>query len=252
MKLSDFQSGEKFVKTLILGPSGAGKTVAACTFPGPLMVMDFDNKISSAASFYENDKKLLSEIEVNSYGKMPIIGDAKLGRKHRMQAFLDDLKVFYALQNNKKPLPFKTIVVDTITTLTDSILEDYRSVSQLGVKRPNVDQNSQSDYGLLATHFKQIITGVLALDCHVVFLGHTQLSKDENSGVVTNEVLMPGSTASKLGIYFEEIYFAKINSLGQNVWQTKGDNRTAFCRTQRKLPAEMPAHYNEIIKVRNQ
>lgn len=250
MKLSDMQAGPDYVKVLLLGASGAGKTVAACTFPGPIFIADFDNKISSAVKFYAGNKEILDSIEVVQYGKMPIIGDAKASRKPRMQSFLDDLKAIYTIQNNKQPLPYKTVVIDTITTMTDSILEDYRYVSQTGVKRPNIDQNSQSDYGLLATHFKQILTGILALDCNVVVIGHTMLAKDESSGNITHEVLMPGQMKDKLGIYFEEAYFAKLDQAGKNVWQTKPDTRTSFCRTQRKLPPEIPANYAEIVKAR--
>ena len=247
MKLGELASNDYF-KGLILGASGSGKTIGAMTFPGEKLVMDFDNKISSAAKFYAGTP-VIEQIDVNQYGKMAVIGDQKTGRKPRMRAFLDDLQVIFNLQNNKQPLPFKTLVVDTITTLTDSIMEDYRYVSQTGVKRPNADQNSQSDYGLLANHFKQIMTGCLSLDCNVIFLGHTQLSKDETSGIMTNEVLMPGQMASKLGIYFEEVYFAKIDQKGRHVWQTKADGRTQFCRTQRKdLPAEIPASYSELLK----
>ena len=250
MKLSEMQSGPDYVKVLLLGASGAGKTVNSMTFPGQILSADFDNKISSAVKFYAGNKEMLERISVNQYGKMPVIGDAKLGRKPRMKSFLDDLQSFYNLQNNKQKLPFETIIIDTITTMTDSILEDYRYVSQTGVKRPNIDQNSQSDYGLLATHFKQIITGILALDCNVIVIGHTQLSKDESTGTITNEILMPGQMASKLGIYFEEVYFAKLDQAGKHVWQTKPDARTAFCRTQRKLPPEIPANYAEIVKAR--
>lgn len=210
--------------------------------------MDFDNKISSAVKFYENDKEKLSQIEVIQLGKMPIVGDAKTSRPPRMTQFNTELKKIYDLQNNKKPLPFKTLVIDTITTMTDSILEDYRYCSQLAIKRPNPDQNSQSDYGLLINHFKQYLTGLLALDCNVVFIGHTQLMRDEQTGSITNEILMPGSLGAKLGIYFEEVYFAKINSSGQHFWQTKPDGKTAFCRTQRKLAAEIPANYQELTK----
>jgi hypothetical protein len=248
MKLSDFSSGEEFVKLLLLGSSGAGKTVNTMTFPKPIHVFDFDNKISSAVKFYQEQKEVLDQISVAQYGKMPIKGDAKVGRKPRMAQFNEDLQKIYDLQNAKKPLPFKTIVLDTITTLTDSILEDYRYVSQLAIKRPNPDQNSQSDYGLLINHFKQYVTGLLALDCNVVFIGHTQLMKDEASGSITNEILMPGSLGPKLGIYFEEVYFAKTNGQGQHVWQTKPDNKTTFCRTQRKLNAEIPANYEELKK----
>lgn len=249
MKLSEMATGPDFVKVLLLGASGAGKTVGAMTFPGNKWVADFDNKISSAVKFYSGKKEILDSIDVNQYGKMPVVGDLKVSRKPRMATFLDDLRKIYAFQNSNQKLPFDTVVIDTITTMTDSILEDYRYVSQTGVKRPNVDQNSQSDYGLLATHFKQIITGILALDCNVVVVGHTQLSKDETTGNITNEILMPGQMASKLGIYFEEVYFAKIVD-GKHMWQTKPDSRTMFCRTQRKLPPEIPAHYSEIVRER--
>jgi len=250
MKLSELQSSN-YVKALVLGQSGSGKTIAALTFPGKKLIADFDNKISSAANFYSGNKEVLESVEVKQYGKMPIMGDAKAGRKSRMQSFLDDLKELYTLQNSKQKLPYDTIVVDTLTTLTDSIMEDYRYVSQLGIKRPTQDQNSQQDYGLLAVHMKQIITGILALDCHVLFTGHTQLMKDDQSGIITNEILMPGQMSSKLGIYFEEVYFAKLNQGGQYVWQTKGDNKTSFCRSQRKgMPIEVPANFAEIVKAR--
>lgn len=248
MKLSDSIAGPEYVKALILGESGAGKTVGACTFPGKKQVMDFDGKISSAAKFYAGNKEVLESIEFNPYGKMTVKGGD--GNKPRMRAFLDDLQVYFNMQNKKQKLPFDTIIIDTITTMTDSIMEDYRYVSQTGVKRPNIDQNSQSDYGLLATHFKQILTGCLALDAHVVVLGHTMLSKDESTGVVSNEILMPGQMSSKLGIYFEEVYFAKVNDKKERVWQTQADNKTRFCRTQRNLPPEITANFAEIVKVR--
>lgn len=249
MKLSELQTSS-YVKSLVLGNSGAGKTIAAITFPGRKFIADFDNKISSAANFYAGNKEL-ENVEVKQYGKMPIKGDQATGRKSRMQSFLADIQELFDLQNKKQKLPYDTIVIDTLTTLVDSIMEDYRYVSQLGIKRPNADQNSQQDYGLLAVHLKQIITGILALDCHVLFTGHTQLMKDDQSGIITNEILMPGQMSSKLGIYFEEVYFAKMNSSGQYVWQTRGDNKTNFCRTQRKnIPAEIPANFSEIIKAR--
>jgi hypothetical protein len=249
MKLADLES-QNYVKLLIVGPSGSGKTVGACSFQGPIQVMDFDGKISSAASFYSNDKEKLNSIEVNAYSKIPIKGDVKLGRKSRMMQFDLDLQAIYNLQNNKQPLPFKTLILDSLTTFADSILEDYRMVSQLGTKRANPDTNSMQDYGLLVNHFKMFLTGMLSLNCNVVFIAHSMLMKDETSGTITNEIMFTGSSASKLGIYFEEVYFAKTNQNGQHVWQTKIDPRTNFCRTQRKLPNEIPADYAEIVKAR--
>lgn len=250
MKLSELSSGSNYVKLLLLGESGAGKSIGASTFPGLKHYADFDNKIESTAMFHAKNKEVLDSISVVQYGKMPVTGDAKTSRKARMQAFLDDLKAVYALQNNKQPLPFQTLVIDTISTMADSILEDYRYVSQLGIKRPNADQNSQSDYGLLATHVKQIITGILSLDCHVVVVGHTMREKDETTGVITNQIMFPGQMSNRLGIYFQEVYFARLDSAGKHVWQTKADPKSPFCKSARGLPPEIPANFAEIVKQR--
>lgn len=248
IKLSELQSANIYTKSLILGASGSGKTVAAASWPGKKLWLDFDNKISSAANFYVDNKEVLESIEVKQYGKISI---KPASGTPRMAQFQADMAVYFKMHDLKQKLPFDTLIVDTITTLSDSLLEDYRYVSQLGVKRPNVDQNSQSDYGLFATHFKQIIGRLLALDCNVLFLGHTQLEQDEASGMKSNEILMPGQLKSKLGIYFEEVYFAKINQKGERVWQTQADGKTTFCRTQRRnMPSEIPANYAEIVKAR--
>jgi len=248
MKLSELQAGPDYVKALVIGSSGAGKSTLATTFPGIKFVADFDNKISSVMKYYLGNKEILEKIEFEPYGKLPIKPIA--GKKSRMQTFLDDMKKFCDLQNTGKPLPFQTLVIDTITTLGDSLLEDYREVSQLAVKRPNKDQNSQSDYGLFANHVRQIITPALALDCHVVIIGHTKPDKDENSGIITNQLMFPGAMADKLGLYFEEVYFAKVDKEGKHVLQTKADSKTPMCKTARKLPAEIPASFAEIIKAR--
>ncbi len=248
MKLSDIQAGPNYFKGIIFGPSGSGKTVAAATFPGKKLWCDFDNKIMSVAEFYKADKALLEDIEVKQYGKMSIKAGAS--GKPRMQTFLDDLKPLQANHSAGKKQDYDTIIVDTITLMAESILEDYRYVSQLGVKRPNQDQNSMSDYGLLGTHVKQIVQSVLSFDMNVVLLGHTQLEKDDVSGVMLNNILFPGALKDKLGIYALETYFQKIGPKGERVWQTQADQRSPFCKTVRRLPAEIPANFAEIVKAR--
>lgn len=247
INLSELSSEQSFVKLLLVGESGSGKTVNSVTFPGKKLVADFDNKIESAALFYAKDKNFLNNIDVKLYGRMPI--KPLSGQKSRMKSFLDDLQGYYDLQNKKQKLPFDTYILDTASFMADAILEDYRVVSQLGIKRPNPDQNSQSDYGLLATHVKQIISGLLTLDANIVIIGHTQREKDETSGIITNQIMFPGAMSQKMGSYFLETYFAKIVN-GQHIWQTKADAKSPFCKTARNLPPEIPANFAEIVKVR--
>ena len=240
-KLSDLKKVDDWVKILLLGPSGAGKTVLAADFADPIKWFDFDMKISSAASFYSNQPEKLEQIDYSQYGQLQI--------KDRMRSFLAETKSIDELVYAKKPLPFKTVVLDSLTTMTAMILEDYKKVSQLGIKRALEDVNAMQDYQLLQIHVLKIITGLLALPCNVVIIGHTQLEKDETSGAIKENILMPGQLASKLPIYFEEVYKLKLNSKGERVLQTASDSKIDL-RNQRKLPAEIPASFAEIVKVR--
>lgn len=240
-KLSDLKKSDDFVKLLLLGASGAGKTVLAASFPGPVKYFDFDMKISSAASFYKDKADLLAGIEYEQYNQLPI--------KERMNTFMSEAKKIDQIVHSKQPLPFKTLVVDSLTTLTAAILEDYKKVSQLGIKRALEDVNSMQDYQLLQIHVLKIITGFLALPCNVVIIGHTQFEKDETSGAIKENILMPGQLASKLPIYFEEVYKLKVNAQGLRILQTTSDPKIDL-RNQRRLPPEIPASYAEIVKAR--
>lgn len=244
-KLSDYSTTD-YLKVLVQGPSSVGKTVLACGFPTPIRYLDFDNKITSAAAFYANDKERLEKIEVIPYATMPVAPDAN-NKMGRMKQFTTDLSAIYQLHYAKKPLPFKTLVVDSLTTLVQFILDDYLKVSQTGIKRAHSEINALQDYQLLDKHMKEIITGLLSLECNVVFIGHIATEKDEISGSIQNKVLMPGKLADKLPIYFEEVWLAKVNTAGQYVLQTVSDSRTT-CRTQRKLPKEVNSSYKEIMK----
>lgn len=237
MKLSEVQE-TKFVKALVAGPSSTGKTVFACSFPGQIEYWDFDNKISSAAIFYRAQPEVLARIEVKQFGKMK--------RDDRMRATIARIQEIQKLQHDKKPLPFDTLVVDSLTTFVGYLLDDYIYVSQKGIKRPLEGVNAMQDYQLLDRHMTQILTGLLTLECNVVVIAHTQLEKDESTGAMTNSVLMPGKFAAKLPIYFEEVYHSKVDSTGKFLLQTQGDSRTT-CRTQRGLAKEVPAHYSSLV-----
>jgi len=237
MKLSEIATND-FVKALIYGDSGSGKTVMAASFPGPIEYWDFDGKVSSAAQFYKNDKAKLDSINVTSFNKFP--KETRIAEWEKKAREVDAAK-------KSGTLPFKTLVLDSLTTFSNSMLDDYIHRSQRGIKRALADIPAMQDYQLLDKHLTQIISGLLALDCHVVMIGHMQVEKDESTGVILRQPLMAGKFAAKLPIYFDEVYVSKVTSSGQYVLQTQSDG-TYKCRTQRGLPKEIPTSFDSIIK----
>lgn len=74
-------SPDKRIHALLVGPSGFGKTAAACTFPGKTYILDFDDRATGAIEGCEflQEKKRKGEIIVNRI--LPWIGKAEQGLK---------------------------------------------------------------------------------------------------------------------------------------------------------------------------
>lgn len=237
MKLSDLAASND-VKAFVYGPSSTGKTCFAASCPTPIRYLDFDNKVSSAAQHYKADSERLQNIDVTQY--------AEIERAKRMKQFQADVQAIMKLHYDKKPLPFKTLVVDSLTTFCQYALEDFMNVSRTDLKRPGANLTCYQDYALLDHEVFSLLRSILTLSCNVIVIGHSHTDKDESSGAVTNQVLMPGKSAAKLPIYFEEIYFSRVDAAGKFFLQTQSDSKTV-CRTQRKLAKEIPTNYASII-----
>ena len=237
MKLSELSDSD-FVKMLVYGQSGTGKTCLAGTFPTPTEIWDFDGKANSILKHNNGNKELLESIDVIQFSKM--------NPATKISAFKKRMDEIFTLHNNKKPLPFKTLIVDSLTTLTAAILDDYIKVSQTALKRPLDGINCMQDYQLLDKHMTQIITTLLALDCNVLFIGHLTTEKDDVTGAIQRKPLMSGKFADKISIWFEEVYVSMVDSQGKFVLQTQTDS-TYQCRSQRKLTKYIQTDYKNII-----
>lgn len=235
MKLSAFASSD-YVKLLVYGVSGSGKTCLASSFPGPIEYWDFDHKISSAAKFHSGNPALLEGIEVTQF--------AHLDKTKRIPAWEERSR--YVDSFRGKPLPFKTLVLDSLTTFSQMLIDDYIYRSQTGLKRPLPEIPCMQDYQLLDKHLTRIITGCLSLECNVVFIGHLGSEVDEVTKAISKKPLMAGKFADKLPIWFEEVYVSKVDAQGKFKLQTQGDHQH-ICRSQRKLPKEIDSSYAAII-----
>lgn len=236
MKLNEVTS-TGFFKGLVYGDSGTGKTIFAAGFPGPIEYWDFDHKISSAAHYYKNNAEKLAEIDVYQFANLP--------RDQRIPAFEVRNNIIADLVRTKKPLPFKTLVIDSLTTFTNMIMDDYLVRSQKGIKRAHPDIPSMQDYQMLDKHLSLLIPSWLSLDANVILLGHLKVDKDETTGQILRLPQVPGQFATKLPIYCEEVYVSKVTPDGKYVLQTQTD-ATYKCRTQRSLPKEIPTSYESV------
>lgn len=238
MKLSEVDTSA-FLKLLLYGDSGAGKTCFAGGLPLPILYLDFDGKVSSAARYYSDDKDRLAQIEVvklnDNIGSDPV---------NELTKIMRDLET----QHKSGSMKFKTIVIDSITTFSSACLRHIvktnpgikRSVSAQGV------QPGMQDYGILKREFARMIPGLLSLNMNVVMLGHIAVTKDENTGELIRGCMMDGSFSEELPIYFEEVWRAYVDTKGNHKAQTQSDYKYK-CRSQIKgLPKEISLAYKTV------
>lgn len=235
--LSDFKT-EGNLKILLEGDSGVGKTCLASTFPGPMLYLDFDLKVDSAAAFLrsKNATEKLNTIEVHQFpprlAQSPIDSLTKLITERLIPE-----------QRNGR-MQFETLVLDSITTFSAATLAHIVKTNP-GIKRNETKQGAQpglQDYGILRREFQRLIPGLLSLPCNVIMLAHLAVEKDEATGQIMRHAMMDGSFARELPIYFKEVWRLYVKD-GKRIAQTQSDHMFN-CRSQ--IPG-LPAHFDITI-----
>lgn len=240
MKTLDQLVNTQKIKLLVYGQSGAGKTVFATGAPKPL-VLDFDGKVSSAASYYSvNDPDKLKEIGYEDMTEIP--GQPRPFR--RFKAILAQLQKDAA----EGKLKHETIIVDSLTLFIDSLMADIIAENP-GVKRVNGVPALQ-DFQIMNIQFKDVMSQLLGLPCHVIVIGHITSETNQETGKIFWKPLVPGKLADRLPQVFTEVYRAYVvHNKGQTEYlcQTSSDG-DYVCRTQIPgLPQNVPSDFKRIV-----
>ena len=234
---------------MIIGESGTGKTCFLTTCPRPLEVHDFDGKTSSAFNFLQRQGKPLDGIAVEDYSK--IIGrDANDTVRLRMATFYTWLVAQEKLVMERKPLPFATVAIDSTTKFFETMLKDIVRAS-IGKVKPTMegrdDMPGLSHYGVLGVDGKGMLNRVLALPCVKVFTAHYEREKDELTGRVVSQAMLPGKQLPNyLPIVFNEVYRSFVED-GKYKLQTQSD-ASFNCRSELGLPRVVESSYEVLAK----
>lgn len=227
-KLSEIKT-EGNMKLLCMGDAGVGKTIFGTSFPGKTRVLDFDNKIDSAALFWKvKDAARLENIDVTQF-QTSLAGGIST---NPIAALLKIFQTEFIPQQKTGKMEFDNLLVDSITTFSSASLR-YIVESNPGIKRNMTAQGAQpglQDYGILKREFARIINGLLSLPCNVIFLAHIATEKDEATGQISRHTMMDGSFAKELPIYFKEVWRLYVKD-GKRWAQTQSDHMYN-CRSQ--------------------
>lgn len=236
---------EGALKVLVIGAPGAGKTCFAASFPGPILYLDFDDKVDSAALFYRNKPELLNNIEVRQMSRAlnadPIVTMNKLITEELIP------------QQREGKMKFQTLVLDSISAFSAAALTHIINTNP-GIKGVETKQGkmpAQPHYGVLLREFQRLIPGLLSLPCNIVMCAHVDTYKDDATGIIIREAMMDGSYSQKLPQAFKEVWYLYVDDKGKHIAQTKADRAFACLRSQIPgLPTQVciDEGYSEIKK----
>ncbi len=172
---------EFYVKLLIYGDPGAGKTYLGCTAPKPLILLTEPNVSDSTIKMARLNR-----------GTDPDIWDLETWKD------LEDAYTYLAEGNH----PYKTVVLDSLTDLVQRI---KRAVLDASVqRRPNRDPDvlEQGDWNKVQEKLTYIIRRYRDLPMHVVM---TALSMDAQQEMKTVPYIQPTKVARLVPSFFNMV-----------------------------------------------
>lgn len=234
---------ESAQKVLVYGDSGNGKTIFSTSFPGPLKVLDFDGKITSAASHWTvHSKERLDLIDVDNFQELNA-DTAQFAKFHTALVALETAA-------RDKKFPFATVVLDSLTTWSEALMREIIRQNP-GIKGAAPGLPGLQHYGIFGGKFREYLGRILALPCHVVVTAHIDINKDENTGEILRRPLTIGRNAAYLPIIFGEVYraFTEVKDGRVGYWAQTQATPQYQARTQISgLPPRIELTYSSLTK----
>lgn len=185
LKFTNTNATGNFVKTLVYGDAGAGKTVLCSTGPSPLIL--------------SAERGLLSIADKN----IPVI---------ELSTAQDCFDALAFVQGSAEAGNFETINLDSVTDIAEVMLADYKKQYK----------DPRQAYGQLADDMGEIIRAFRDLqDKHVYFTAKMISILDEYSGLMKYMPGMPGKTLTRaLPFFFDEVLALRVQQDEHgNVWR---------------------------------
>lgn len=168
-RIQSIGTEEQFLKILLYGASGTGKTTFWATMPGPILsiICSGGNKTGETRSINtpENKKK---------------IKQVTLKESSELKELIDYIG---------STSGFKTVVLDHVSGLQDLILREILGIEEIPVQK-GWGTASQQQYGAVAQQCKEYLRGLLNLSCNIVIVGQERTFNGKDDGL-SSDIIQP-------------------------------------------------------------
>jgi hypothetical protein len=209
--------------SLLIGPSGAGKTAAACTFPGKTFILDFDDRAKGAVRgcTFLQDKVRRGEIEIETI--LPWKGTIPVGLK-------EIYEVLESLDNRVTKGEIENVILDSTTSLRKFLVNESinkalvtsgKSSTLAHMKIGEAIMSQKQDYNYATTAMSNIIYDNLkTFRCNLFVSTHY---KDKVIASPTNEdpervitvgqtITAPGQLVVEIPSWFDEAWEFEVDA----------------------------------------
>lgn len=216
-------------KILCYGKAGSGKTSLFRTIPGRKFLYMFDP--AGLNSLTDKDDIFYEQFLVDT---VPMSVNTLKGMKDSNSPPYSNMETYVRWENdfqnrldknwfNDSSVEidgvkggFDAIGFDSLTTLTDIVMDRILQLNQRAGKNPEL-----GDYGILTNTLARIVRNAAATDCIIFLTAHEQAQQDKLLRSVSNEIMVPGQLKVKLPLLFSEIYHctAEVDSKGNPLYK---------------------------------
>jgi len=197
MKSSTTYSNQQGFALLLIGAPKSGKSCLAGQFPRPYFV-DIDNNLGSVRrhlSKLDSTKEFFYDTVTEDAAGKPL--DTPFRYEYLTKLVLE------ACKSDK----IDTIVIDSLTTLTDLILSHIMRVNGRTVLQIQ-------DWGTFQQLLLKLVYALRSSGKYIIFTAHEETQKDEVSGIVMYKLSLPGQLKDKLAAYFSDIWHTEVDQKG--------------------------------------
>lgn len=194
LELGKTERKEIFLRVVLYGEAGAGKTHLLREFPKPMIIYDFDQKFEPLIG--------IEGIEVRSYTVTdPSPGDYDRLRKEFWQDWRDDQKKDYA-----------TRVVDSLTNLDNLLIKAFMESNQ----KPADGKVTLPIFGDLKNFYSTLFNSMrgLAQKSHVIVIAHEKFHTNDEGNVLAIKPLITGGMKDEITALFKDTWYLEYKNSG--------------------------------------